>query len=65
MITPNNMPQRAQVRANPDYAGECMDPQCCTHFYAPQIVGRKRPTKRTPRAIRNTQLADQLKGIKL
>lgn len=61
MSTPNNMPSKAAVTRNPEYAGECMDPQCCTYYYAPLIVGKRRPKSRRPRPIRNTALADQLR----
>lgn len=61
MNTPNSMPARANVRPNPEYAGECMDPECCTHYYAPRIVGKRRTKSRSPRQIPNTALADQLR----
>lgn len=61
MTTPNMMPRTAAVRANPEYAGECMDPGCCRDYYALRIVGRIRPIARSPRGITNRQLADQLK----
>jgi hypothetical protein len=61
-MTPNAMPRTAQVRANPEYAGECMDAGCCPYYYVPRIVGRKaRPVKRGPVGIRNEALADALR----
>lgn len=65
-MTPNQMPKTAQVRMNPDFAGECMDPQCCRDYYAPRIVGKRvKKVRRGPVPIRNTALADALreKGI--
>lgn len=65
-MTPNLMPKTAQVRPNPEYAGECLDPQCCRHYSAPRIVGKRgKKARRGPVPIKNTALADALrqKGI--
>lgn len=61
-MTPNMMPLTAEVRPNPDYAGECMDPECCRDYYAPLVVGRRgRKVRRGPVPLRNTALADALR----
>ena len=65
MVTPNMMPRKAEVRPNPEYAGECCDRDCCPVYYVPRIVGGKhRPVRRDPVPIRNTALAEQLRSFK-